>query len=308
MSEELKNADLVSGDKESQAIEDLVNEYGRVEVIEQAEIIPGDTVGIPFPDISPVAISLGPLELRWYSMAYLIGILFGWYFIAYLNRKHGGKILSDKAVEALPMWMIISIIIGGRLGYVLFYNFEYYINNLSETYKIWMGGMSFHGGLLGVIIGTYLFARKYKVKFLQVTDYLAVVSPVGIFFGRIANFINQELYGKYTDVWWGVIFKGDVKARHPSQLYEAVLEGVMIFVALYIIVAIYNGLKRVGLASGLFLILYGISRIIVEFFRMPDEQIGYLLGTDWMTMGQVLSLPLLLIGAWIIVRGKRIIS
>ncbi len=203
--------------------------------------------------------------------------------------------MSKEAYDDWLLWAVISIILGGRLGYVLFYNPIYFINNPLEIFAVWQGGMSFHGGLCGVIIGMFLFSKKYKVNFLQLTDILSITAPIGLFFGRIANFINMELYGRLTESNYGVIFpNSDQLPRHPSQLYEAVLEGVLSFIILIILYKFTKIKEKTGFLSGLFLILYSFSRIIVENFREPDQQIGFLL--EKFTMGQLLSLPILALG------------
>ena len=303
--EEIKQLqpDEVDNQEVMQALDETIDKYG-----DAAKVYPQESKeveGIHLPDFDPIAATIGPLDIRWYSLAYLIGILFGWFYISYLNRKYGGKVLSAKAVESFPMWMIISIIIGGRLGYVLFYNFDYYSNNLSDIYKVWKGGMSFHGGFLGVLFGCYLFSKVYKVRMLQVTDYLAAAAPVGIFLGRIANFINEELYGRPTDLPWGVVYQGEDFARHPSQLYEALMEGFILFFLILFVIKTFKILRYPGFASGLFAMFYGIFRIIAEFFRMPNPEVGFLFGTDWITMGQTLSFPLVIVGIFVIHKSVR---
>lgn len=254
--------------------------------------------GFAHPNINPVAIDFGYFELRWYSLAYLFGIIFGWLIIGYFNKKKNNNYLSVKAFEALPLWIVLSVILGGRIGYVLFYNLEYYINNMSHIMKVWEGGMSFHGGLVGVIIGTFIYSKVYKLEFLKVTDYLALVAPIGIFFGRIANFINQELVGKICNYSWCVIYQDESIGRHPSQLYEALSEGLLLFIILFITAKFFNGFARKGLLSGLFMIFYGIFRAACEYFREPDKQIGYLI--EGLSMGQILCIPMVLVGVFIV--------
>ncbi len=236
-------------------------------------------------NFDPVAFQLFSLEIRWYSLAYIIGILLGW--------LHCKKILRNntrlfRLFDDLITYLIIGIILGGRIGYILFYNFEYYLDNLSEIIMIWRGGMSFHGGLLGVILATIIFSKKYKINTYIFLDLIALAAPIGLFFGRIANFINSELYGKETDVLWSVKFIAvDNVSRHPSQIYEAVFEGIILFFLLnYLSKKKY--FKEPGLISFTFLIFYSIFRFGIEFFREPDPQIGYLL--YGLTMGQIISI------------------
>ncbi len=250
--------------------------------------------GFHHPDFDPVAFAIGPVSVRWYSLAYLFGILLGWFYIMYINRKYGHKYFPEKALESLPLWIVISIVLGGRIGYVLFYNFSYYSHNLTNVYKIWEGGMSFHGGLTGVIIGMIIFSRVYKLKFFKITDYLAAATPFGLFFGRIANFINKELIGAPTNVKWAVIYPNEDFGRHPSQLYEAGMEGILLFIILFVAMKWFGALDKKGTLSGLFLIFYGIFRMVAELFRLPDKQIGYL--HYGLTMGQYLCLPMILAG------------
>ena len=242
-------------------------------------------------NFDPVAFQFFSLEIRWYSLSYIIGIALGWYLskkIFILNRE-----IKEKFDDFIT-YLIIGIILGGRLGYVLFYNFDYYSDNLIEIIKIWQGGMSFHGGLLGVIVSSYVFAKKNNQNPFLYLDQVSLVAPVGIFFGRLANFINSELYGTVSSAPWSVIFiKIDNLSRHPSQLYEAILEGIILFLIL-IYFTNRDYLKKPGLVSGLFLIFYSLFRFFIEFFRVPDEQIGYLFLN--LTMGQIISLVFALIG------------
>jgi phosphatidylglycerol:prolipoprotein diacylglycerol transferase len=258
---------------------------------------------INFPNIDPVLFKLGFFELRWYSLAYLVGIIGGWLYIMYMNRRAADNRLDAKMLDALPMWIVLGIVLGGRLGYVLFYNFSYYIQHPAEILQLWHGGMSFHGGLLGVIISAILFSRKYKIPFFAFTDLLAIATPIGLFLGRLANFVNGELYGRVTDWKYGVIFPGQFYPRHASQLYEAVLEGFVLFFVLMIASLKFNALKRIGLTSGIFMAGYAISRFTVEFFREPDAQMGYF--ADYFTMGQILCVPMFLFGIWLMLRAKK---
>jgi phosphatidylglycerol:prolipoprotein diacylglycerol transferase len=257
---------------------------------------------IILPDLDPVAFNLGPIAVRWYSIAYILGILFALFFLKKCNQKD--KIMSQQAYDDWLMWAVLSVLLGGRVGYVLFYNPIYFISHPLEILAFWHGGMSFHGGLIGVIFGMFLFTQKYKIEFFKLTDILAVTAPVGLFFGRIANFINMELYGRVTNGDYGVIFPnaGELP-RHPSQLYEAALEGLLSFL---ILISLYKFTKlknKVGFLSGTFLVLYGSSRIIIENFREPDAQIGFLFGN--ITMGQFLSFPIILFGLFIIFKSNE---
>ena len=247
-------------------------------------------------NLDPILFSFGFLSIRWYSLSYIFGILIGWW----LGKKIFTHILELskfkcelKEFDDLITYIIFSIIIGGRLGYVIFYNFEYYISDPIEIFKVWEGGMSFHGALLGIIFGTYLFALKRKIPVFLLLDIIACVSPIGIFLGRIANFINGELIGKTTSVPWGVVFPAvDSLSRHPSQLYEAILEGLVLFFILNKI--IFKKSYKTGTCSCLFLIFYGVFRIIIEFFREPDAQLGYIL--NLFSMGMILSFFMVLAG------------
>ena len=247
-------------------------------------------------NFDPIMFEFGLIELRWYSFAYILGILIGWWYgkkiilnkIQYLESKFNLKEFDD-----LITYLIISIIVGGRVGYVIFYNPVYFFENPLDILKLWQGGMSFHGGLLGVIIGTYFFSIKKKINALFLLDIIACVSPIGIFLGRIANFINGELIGKVTEVKWSIIFPAvDLMPRHPSQLYEAFLEGIVLFIIMNVIIFRKN--YKIGTCSYLFLIFYGSFRIISEFFREPDKQIGYLF--NFLSMGSILSIIMIFIG------------
>lgn len=254
---------------------------------------------IQFPSINPVILSLGPLAVSWYSLAYVAGVLFGWYYSGILSTKYTLGI-TPKHREDFITYAILGIIIGGRLGYVMLYDPMKYLSHPIDILKTYEGGMSFHGGLLGLVISIALFCNKNKLELLIVSDLIAMTAPVGIFFGRIANFINAELYGRVTDVVWAVIFPGsDMMPRHPSQLYEAVFEGLVLFC---IMIIGQNMLRTRGLASGIFLIFYAFSRIVIECFREPDIQLGFLFGE--VTMGQMLSVPLLISGGCIVYRAR----
>ena len=247
-------------------------------------------------NLDPVLLDFGFIVIRWYSLAYIFGIILGWW----LGKKIINHILKNcnikfniKEFDDLITYLIFSIVIGGRLGYIIFYNLGYYIDNPLDIIKVWEGGMSFHGALLGIIIGTYLFSKKKNVPTFFLLDIIACVSPIGIFLGRIANFINGELIGKVTEVSWSVIFPAiDNLPRHPSQLYEAALEGAVLFFILNSL--IYRQRYKIGTCSYLFLIYYGIFRIISEFFRQPDTQIGYLF--NLFSMGTLLSFLMIIAG------------
>jgi phosphatidylglycerol:prolipoprotein diacylglycerol transferase len=234
-------------------------------------------------NFDPVAIEIFSLEIRWYSLAYIVGILLGWYLAKKIFLKDGIKTKFDDYIT----YLIIGLILGGRLGYVLFYNFDYYLNNFFDIFKVWQGGMSFHGGVIGIIIASLIFSKENNDNVFEYLDIIALVSPVGIFFGRIANFINSELYGHETSVPWAVQFiQIDNLYRHPSQLYEAVLEGIFLFLIM-IFFWNKNKSKSPGILSALFLIFYSFFRYFVEYFRVPDDQLGYLILN--LTMGQLIS-------------------
>ena len=242
-------------------------------------------------NFDPVAFQILSFEIRWYSLAYILGIVVGWLLCKkiYIQKSDINEKFDD-----FVTYLIIGIIIGGRLGYVIFYNFNYYLTNIFDIFKVWQGGMSFHGGLIGIVIASILFSKKNDQDPFMYMDQIALVAPIGIFFGRVANFINSELYGLPTDVSWSVTFiQIDSLSRHPSQLYEAFFEGVILFFIL-IYFRKKNYLKKPGLISGLFLIFYSIFRFLVEFFRVPDEHLGYLIFD--LSMGQIISVIFLMIG------------
>jgi len=250
------------------------------------------------PDIDPVAVRLGPLQVHWYGLMYLAGFAAGWWFgVVRARRPASGWNPSE--IADLLFYVAVGVIAGGRLGYVLFYNAPYYLEHPLELLTIWRGGMSFHGGLLGVITAMLLYARKTARGFWQVADFVAPLVPIALGLGRLGNFINQELWGRVTDLPWGVVFRdAGPLPRHPTQLYEAALEGV----ALFVIVWLYSRApRRAGAVSGVFLVGYAVFRFAVEFVRLPDAQLGYL-AWGWLTMGQVLCVPMALFGAWLIAR------
>ncbi|NQV56817.1 MAG: prolipoprotein diacylglyceryl transferase [Rhodospirillales bacterium] len=255
---------------------------------------------IPFPSIDPVLIAIGPLAIRWYALAYIAGLLLGWKYVKIYVAKPPGA-MQEKDIDDFLVWATLGVVLGGRIGYVVFYNGEYYLSNPLAILKVWQGGMSFHGGAFGMIAAVYLFARKRGLALLGVGDAIAVAAPVGLFFGRLANFINGELFGRVTDVPWAMVFPhGGPNPRHPSQLYEAFLEGLVLFVLLYFLARNEKIRNRPGVLAGVFFIGYAISRALVELVRQPDIQIGFLAGG--FTMGQFLSLPFLLLGIYLLVR------
>ncbi len=255
--------------------------------------------------LDPVAFSIGTFEVRWYSLAYIVGFLCVALTVWRLARLWQLELSADDLYIVI-MSCVVGVIVGGRLGYVLFYGIDYYLSHPLEIFLLNQGGMSFHGGLVGAIVASYASCRYCKLNFTTVADMVVCGAPIGLFFGRIANFINGELWGKASDVAWAVSFEsGGGVARHPSQLYEALLEGLVLFLVLYALSRKTPPLAQ-GTFIGVFLALYGIFRFLVEFVRLPDSQLGYLFGTDWFTMGQLLSLPLILTGTLFIVFSVRI--
>jgi len=254
---------------------------------------------LQFPVIDPVIFSIGPVSLRWYGTMYLIGFLAAMFMANKVADRSNGAWTRDQ-VSDLLFYGFLGVILGGRVGYVLFYQFDYFLSEPLYLLQIWQGGMSFHGGLLGVILAIFIFARKTKKNFLAVGDFVAPLVPIGLGMGRLGNFINAELWGRQTDVSWAMVFPTDPLQvpRHPSQLYEFALEGVVLFAILYIIARKTN---RLGLASGAFLIGYGVFRSFVEFFREPDAHLGLYL--SFISKGQILSVPMILAGIFIIYLG-----
>ncbi|QFT45726.1 Prolipoprotein diacylglyceryl transferase [Roseivivax sp. THAF40] len=293
------------------------------------------TGALPFPDISPeiFSITLGGFEfaLRWYALAYIVGILLGWRIaLAAVARPALWRAetppISRMQVEDFLTWIILGVILGGRLGFVLFYQPAYYLANPSEILFVWQGGMSFHGGLAGVAAAMLLYCRKIGAPILSTADMLAIATPPGLLLGRVANFINAELWGRPTDLPWGVVFPGDLAqscgqplgeicARHPSQLYEAALEGLLLGAVLLWLAFRRGGLRAPGLVTGVFVAGYGLARFIVEFFRQPDAQfvsfdnplgLAFHVGGYGLTMGQILSLPMIALGLWLVLRARKI--
>ncbi|MBT3559252.1 MAG: prolipoprotein diacylglyceryl transferase [Rhodospirillales bacterium] len=258
---------------------------------------------LAFPAIDPVLIQLGPFAIRWYSLAYMAGLILGWLLMRKLAMRTGGVVTRDHTDDFLT-WATVGVILGGRLGYVLFYKFGFYLENPASIFAVWQGGMSFHGGFTGVVVATILFTRKHKIPLLLFADLLACAAPIGLFFGRIANFINGELFGRASDAPWAVIFpNGGPYPRHPSQLYEAALEGLVLFVILMMLTRLPRVTSRPGILTGVFMAGYGIARAIVEMFRQPDAHIGLLSGGS--TMGQMLSIPMILVGVGFILYAMR---
>lgn len=262
-----------------------------------------------FPEIDPVLISLGPLQVRWYGIAYVVGILLGWRYARRLaannNLWPGGRSpFTPLDMDDFLVWATIGIVAGGRIGYILFYDLAAVAANPFRVFEIWNGGMSFHGGLLGTLLAMVLFARSRNIPVFNLFDIVCAVVPIGIFFGRIANFINAELWGRLTDVPWAFVFPtGGPFPRHPTQLYEAALEGILLLAVLAALIYRRNALASPGLISGCFLIGYALSRILVEFYREPDAHIGYLFG-GWLTMGMVLSTPMIAVGLWAMLSAR----
>ena len=260
-------------------------------------------LAIPFPDIDPVAFEIGPLIVRWYALAYIAGILAGWKYCQWLKRRPAG-LVPQTALDDFLAWAVLGVILGGRLGYVLFYQPGHFLANPLAILEVWRGGMSFHGGLVGTTIALILFAQARRIPLLALTDLVAAATPIGLGLGRIANFINGELYGRPTDVPWAVVFPaGGPAPRHPSQLYEAMLEGVALFLLLLVLVRVFEARKRPGLISGVFLLGYGAARIFAEYFREPDPQLGFLWGGA--TMGQLLTLPMMAGGLALLLIARR---
>lgn len=258
---------------------------------------------MPFPDIDPIALQLGPLVVRWYALSYIAGILLAYVYIGRLNLRW--PYFTEKARDDLITYAVVGIIFGGRLGYVLFYNLPYFIEHPVDALKIWQGGMSFHGGLAGILAAFWFYARKHGLHWLRIMDYLAAATPIGLCLGRIANFINGELYGRVTDVSWGMVFPdGGGLPRHPSQLYQAACEGLLLFIILYILIYRTKIMQYQGALGGVFLAGYAIARFAMEFFRMPDAQLGFLFG-EWLTMGQLLCIPMFMVGTWLALSAKR---
>jgi phosphatidylglycerol:prolipoprotein diacylglycerol transferase len=255
-------------------------------------------LALPFPVIDPIIFELGPIAVRWYSLAYIAGLLFGCIYMGHLAKRLPGTLSPDNAIDFMT-WATVGVILGGRIGYVFFYKFSFYLDNPIQIFYVWQGGMSFHGGFLGVVAASILYTLRQKIPTLMFADIVACAAPIGLFFGRIANFINSELYGRVTDVAWAMVFPtGGPQSRHPSQLYEAALEGLALFLLVNILWQTEFVRNRPGFATGVFILGYALARSVVELFRQPDAHIGFLFGGG--TMGQWLSLPMALVGIFFI--------
>jgi phosphatidylglycerol:prolipoprotein diacylglycerol transferase len=268
------------------------------------------STGIPFPNIDPVLIHLGPFAIRWYALAYIAGLVLGWrYILKMIDTPRlwaGPSPVTKLQIDDALLWAALGVILGGRIGYVLVYDSVDYIAHPLEIFAVWHGGMSFHGGAFGVLIALAFFARRHNIAMLSLFDLASAAAPIGSFFGRIANFINGELWGRPTDLPWGVIFPtGGPMPRHPSQIYQACLEGLLLFVILRVLTHYFDALKRPGTIWGAFIAGYGLMRVFAEYFREPDPQLGYLYG-GWLTMGMVLSIPMIAVGLLIVWQAPRL--
>ncbi len=255
---------------------------------------------IPYPAINPILISIGPFAVRWYALAYIVGIIAGWFYaraIIASERLWGGPApFTVLDFDDFVIWITLGVILGGRTGYVLFYNLPLFAAHPLQIFELWTGGMSFHGGVIGCTVAIVLFALRRHISMLSLGDVTAGVAPIGLFLGRLANFINGELWGRPSDVPWAMVFpNGGAVPRHPSQLYEAMLEGVVLFIVLGLLMRA-GALKRPGVVTGAFALGYGVARMTCELFREPDVQLGFLWGSQWLTMGMLLCIPLLLAG------------
>lgn len=253
-----------------------------------------------YPEIDPVLFQVGPFAIHWYGLAYIVGFIAAGYLFAWLNRRWGIGFSADDILSVV-LYCVVGVLIGGRLGYVLFYGGDTFRSDPLQVLRVWNGGMSWHGGFLGIVIAGLLVARRFKIPFLRLADMAAVGAPVGFFFGRLANFVNDELWGRTTDVPWGMVFPGAGSIpRHPSQLYEALLEGLVLFVVLLVLA---RKRRADGFIFGMFMLGYGSFRFMIEFMREPDAQLGLLWGGA--TMGQLLSLPLIALGVWFVAQAMR---
>lgn len=263
---------------------------------------------IAFPVVDPIAFEIGPVAVRWYGLAYMSGLLLGWLYARaiFANKSiwNGKSPAGPEIADDLILWITLGVVIGGRLGYVIFYDPRFFIANPAEIVALWNGGMSFHGGLAGVCLAVWLFARKRKIPMLNLADVACAVAPIGLFFGRLANFVNAELFGRVSDVPWAMVFPGGgAEPRHPSQLYEAGLEGLVLFLALRYFTHIRQVLPMPGYVSGVFFAGYAIARMTAEFFRLPDPE--HIFSIGFLTPGIVYSVPMVAIGAYVIWRARR---
>ncbi|MEI7875677.1 MAG: prolipoprotein diacylglyceryl transferase [Alphaproteobacteria bacterium] len=258
---------------------------------------------IPYPEIDPILLQLGPFAIRWYALAYIAGLVIGWQVMRRVCTQPP-RILSPVKIDDFLLWAALGVILGGRVGYVLFYKPGFYLEHPLAVLTVWEGGMAFHGGFLGVIAAILLFAIRNKTDPFMLSDLVALVVPIGLFFGRLANFINGELWGRVSDVQWAMIFpRGGPLPRHPSQLYQAFFEGVLLLLVVAAVWRFTDGRRRPGLMTGTFCAGYGVARIVGELFREPDAHLGYLWGP--VTMGMLLSVPVLAFGGWLIARAYR---
>src|SRR5690606_12033219 len=266
-------------------------------------ITPTPVSGLAFPPIDPIIFSIGPIAIHWYGLGYVVGILFAWWYGKKLLNNHrlwanNHPPMQADTLDDFVIWAALGVVLGGRLGYVLFYNLPFYLANPLAIPAVWDGGMSFHGGIIGTTLAMIWFARSRNIPVWSMFDTIAAGVPVGLGLVRVANFINQELWGRVSDVPWAVYFpNGGPLPRHPSQIYEALLEGLVLFFVLFILTWVGRKLKKPGYIAGTFVAGYGLSRILVEFYREPDAQLGYIFG-GWLTMGMILTLPMVLFGFW----------
>ncbi len=265
---------------------------------------------LPFPMIDPVIVRIGPVAIHWYGLAYVAGLLVGWWYVRRIAAAErvwlpGRPAMTPADLDDFLIWQAVGVVVGGRLGYILFYDLAKYLADPAQMLAVWSGGMSFHGGVLGSIIAMTWFARRRGIVVFSLFDVIASAAPIGFFLGRLTNFINSELWGRVADLPWAFVFpNGGPEPRHPSQLYEAGLEGIVLFAVLAWLIWRRNRLATPGFVGGAFLFGYGSARILVEFFREPDAHIGYLAG-GWLTMGMVLSLPMLAVGLWAMLNAGR---
>jgi len=265
---------------------------------------------IPFPDINPIIVQVGPLAIHWYGLGYVVGILFAWWYSRRLVSTPGlwaGQTPPMKLIDLddFLVWAAVGVVVGGRIGYVLFYDLPLYAAHPLDIVAVWQGGMSFHGGMLGTVVAMVLFSWRRGINPWSMIDTIAATAPFGLGIVRICNFINSELWGRPTDMPWGIVFpNGGPQPRHPSQLYEAALEGLVLFIVLRLLTHRFLKLRKPGFVGGAFITGYGLARIFAEFFREPDPQLGYLFG-GWLTMGMILSSPMVVIGIWAMVRAKK---
>jgi phosphatidylglycerol:prolipoprotein diacylglycerol transferase len=277
------------------------------------DILLSPFAALAFPQIDPIIFEIGPLAIRWYGLGYVVGILFAWWYshrIAATTRlwANGKPAMSTLDIDDFLIWAAVGVVAGGRIGYILFYDFARYLAEPLAIFRVWEGGMSYHGGMMGVIIAMIVYSQRRGINTWSLFDTVAAGVPVGLGLVRLTNFINSELWGRTTDVPWAFVFpNGGPLARHPSQLYEAILEGAVLFTVLWVLVWKAGKLKTPKFVGGAFITGYGLVRIFVEFFREPDVQLGYLAG-NWLTMGMVLSLPMVLAGIWAMVTAKPVVA